>query len=164
MSEVNSDTWQSLTRLMVLRTKKDAMGQPPTANKEPPRARAAQRIPLPHNSMFVLGLQTNSKWLHGIRQDKRLTTEKTAAETVFGGGRISLTFRHIGTFLTEKGTHMWGQGCKGKTKKHMRAVVVGDELETAKMIHAFGQENQRSDFEWDTVYGEGFDVLHFTLR
>lgn len=114
--------------------------------------------------MFVLGLQTNSKWLHGIRQDKRLIVEKSPAETAFEGERISLTFRHIGTFLTETGTHMWGQGCKGKTKEDMRSVVVGDEVEIAKMIHAFGQENQRSDFNWNTTYGGGFDVLHLTLR
>ena len=149
---------------MVLRTKKDAMGQPSVANDNSPQARLTQRIPLPHNSMFVLGLQTNSKWMHGIRQDKRLIMDKCPAETAFEGERISLTFRQIGTFLSETGTHMWGQGCKGKVKDDMRSVVVGDEQETAKMIHAFGQENQRSDFDWNAVYGEGFDVLHFTVR
>jgi 2OG-Fe(II) oxygenase superfamily len=148
---------------MVLRTKDHhAIGD--GTNNRHQHARLAQRIPLPHNSMFVLGLRTNSSWLHGIRQDKRSIREKSAEEMAFQGERISLTFRHIGTFLTEKGTHMWGQGCKGKTKEDMRPVVVGDELETSKMIRAFGQENQRSDFHWNTVYGEGFDVLHFTMK
>lgn len=149
---------------MVLRSKKDAAGQPSTTKVGHLRARAVQRIPLPHNSMFILGLETNSKWLHGIRQDKRLIAEKSAEETAFEGGRVSLTFRHIGTFLTDKGAHIWGQGSKGKVKEHMRPVIVGDAPETAKMIHAFGQENQRSDFDWEAVYGEGFDVLHFTQR
>ncbi|KAF8574465.1 hypothetical protein K439DRAFT_1372377 [Ramaria rubella] len=144
-------------RLMILRMKKDAMGPKSIT-------RTAQRIPLPHNSMFVLGLKTNSKWLHGIRQDKRLMTEKTLAETAFDNGRISLTFRHIGTFLTEHSTHIWGQGGKGKTKEDMRPVVVGNELETEKMIDAFGKENQFSDFNWTAVYGEGYDVLHFSSR
>ena len=48
--------------------------------------------------------------------------------------------------------------------KFMNLAVVGDEEESAKMIHAFGKENQMSDFDWDGVYGGGFDVLHFSVR
>jgi len=114
--------------------------------------------------MFVLGLQTNAKWLHGIRQDKRSISEKSAAETAFDGERISLTFRHIGTFLTKDETHIYGQGAKGKTREDMRPVIVGDNEETTKMIIAFGKENQSSDFDWDAEYGQGFDVLHLTSR
>lgn len=148
---------------MILRIKKDLLGQPSTGDSVP-QTRMAQRIPLPHNSMFVLGLQTNAKWLHGIRQDKRFILEKSAAETAFDGERISLTFRRIGTFLTKDETHIYGQGAKGKTKEDMRPVIVGDKGETTKMINAFGKENQSSDFDWDGVYGQGFDVLHFTVR
>lgn len=114
--------------------------------------------------MFVLGLETNAKWLHGIRQDKRLLSQKSTAQTAFVGERISLTFRRIGTFLTKDETHIFGQGAKGKTKKDMRPVIAGDKDETSKMVNAFGKENQTSDFDWDATYGQGFDVLHFTVR
>ncbi|KAF8510133.1 hypothetical protein BU17DRAFT_77747 [Hysterangium stoloniferum] len=153
-------------RLMVLRTKKDALIKASENGSNMPGTRPAQRIPLPHNSMFVLGLATNSKWLHGIRQDKRLPVEKSPAEMAYEGGRISLTFRQIGTFLkvTESGTYIWGQGAKGRTARDMQRALIGDKDETAKMIHAFGQENQLSDFDWKAAYGDGFDVLHFTAR
>ncbi|PAV14774.1 isochorismatase family [Pyrrhoderma noxium] len=66
-----------------------------------PPPRKSQRIPLPHNSLFILGPETNRKWTHGIKPDKRLETLKSDEEIgeEFGGGRISLTFRWIGTFL-----------------------------------------------------------------
>ncbi|KIJ46464.1 hypothetical protein M422DRAFT_74902 [Sphaerobolus stellatus SS14] len=152
-------------RLMVLRTKKDTIEPADAGQPDAPKPkRPSQRIPLPHNSMFVLGLETNKKWLHAIRQDKRLITEKTPTELAFDGGRISLTFRYIGTFLkdVDNVTHIWGQGAKGKTEDEMHPVVVADKTETSKMIHAFGRENQMSDFDWDRGYGEGFDVLHFS--
>jgi len=116
--------------------------------------------------MFVLGLSTNQKWLHSIRQDKRLLTEKTPAELAFEGGRVSLTFRHIGTFLkkVDNTTYIWGQGATGKTENDMQPALVGDPTETEGMIHAFGKENQMSIFDWNSVYGEGFDVLHFSVR
>ncbi|GJJ14178.1 hypothetical protein Clacol_008439 [Clathrus columnatus] len=149
-------------RLMILRTKKSVLQKTDTEGKPRP----SERIPLPHNSMFVLGLDTNKKWLHGIRQDKRLIAEKTPLETAFDGGRISLTFRQIGTFIkTEKdNTYIFGQGATGKTEAERHPVVVGDEKETEKMIIAFGKENQSSDFNWEENYGSGFDVLHFTIR
>jgi len=147
-------------RLMILRTKKD------TLETGGPKTRPSQRIPLPHNSMFVLGLLSNKKWFHSIRQDKRLAREKTAAELAFGEGRISLTFRYIGTFVKviENKTYIWGQGAKGKTEQDKQLAIVADQEETAKMIHAFGKENQMSDFDWRAVYGQGFDVLHFSIR
>ena len=67
-----------------------------------PPPRKSQRIPLPHNSLFILGPETNRKWTHGIKPDKRLETLKSDEEIgeEFDGGRISLTFRWIGTFLS----------------------------------------------------------------
>ncbi|KZT38394.1 hypothetical protein SISSUDRAFT_986262 [Sistotremastrum suecicum HHB10207 ss-3] len=149
-------------RLMILRTKKDAALEPATI--EPTKmgsVRNAQRIPLPHNSMFVLGLETNAKWLHGIRQDKRLPTEKTPSEVAFDGARISLTFRRIGTFLTADQSLIYGQGATGKTLETARPVINGVEDETNRLIMGFGNENQRSDFDWEAEYGRGSDVLHF---
>lgn len=148
-------------RLMVLRTKRSGL----EADTEG-RPRPSERIPLPHNSMFVLGLQTNKNWLHGIRQDKRFLSEKASAETAFDGGRISLTFRQIGTFIKSENdiTYIYGQGATGKTEAEKHPVVVGDEKETEKMIIAFGEENHSSKFDWEKCYGQGFDVLHFSIR
>jgi hypothetical protein len=108
-----------------------------------------------------MGLETNAKWLHGIRQDKRMPTMKTPEEVAFDGERISLTFRHIGTFLTKDESKIYGQGATQKVKGNAQPVVNGSETAAESMIWAFGMENQQSDFEWDKHYGGGFDVLHF---
>jgi hypothetical protein len=146
---------------MILRTKKDSL-----PSKDEPGAavteRPSQRIPLPHNSMFILGPESNKRWLHGIRQDKRADFLKVKEETAFSGERISLTFRHIGTFLSANQTMIYGQGATGKTKEEARPTINGDREASQLMINAFGFENQQSDFDWDSTYGAGFDVLHFT--
>ena len=56
---------------MVLRTK--------SVQPEDP-SRQTQRVPLPHESLFVLGERTNMRWLHGIRQDKRPNAEKSVED------------------------------------------------------------------------------------
>lgn len=146
-------------RVMILRMKKDSLSE---IQGEQPSERPAQRIPLPHNSMFVLGPESNKRWLHGIRQDKRAMFLKAPEETAFSGERISLTFRHIGTFLSSDQTKIYGQGATEKEKETAKPVINGDRAEAQRMIDAFGFENQQSNFDWDTVYGKGFDVLHFT--
>lgn len=159
-------------RVMTLRLKKDKtskasssgeQGSPSTqpSNNAPGTPRPAQRIPLPHNSMFVMGLDTNAKWLHGINHDNRPFMSKSPEEQVEGGERISLTFRHIGTFLNKDESLIWGQGAKGKTKEQARPVVY-DKRQVGRIIHGFGEENQQSEFDWNKAYGMGFDVLHFT--
>lgn len=52
---------------------------------------------MPHNSMFILGAESNKWWYHGILPDKRDVEELAEVERAFGGVRISLTFRHIRT-------------------------------------------------------------------
>ena len=154
-------------RTMTLRTKKDVTrtaGVPVAAGStedEVKAERETQRVPLPHNSVFVMGLKTNEKWLHSIRHDKRPAVQKTAEELAFSGERISLTFRHIGTFLSKDQTRIWGQGAKGKSKETANEVIRSGK-ETGKLIRAFGRENHKSDFDWNLAYGKGFDVLHFT--
>lgn len=143
-------------RVMTLRSKKDAA--PGESVK-----RSIERIPLPHNSMFVMGLDTNAKWMHGVRHDNRPLKTKSEEERFNNGERISLTFRQIGTFLTPDQPHIYGQGAKGATQEDARPVVLGG-TEAEKLIIAFGNENHQSDFDWDANYGEGFDVLHFTPR
>ncbi|KAL4895310.1 hypothetical protein BDV59DRAFT_153184 [Aspergillus ambiguus] len=141
-------------RVMTLRTKgKDS--------EEGDASRLTQRIPMPHESMFVLGEKTNMRWLHGIRPDKRPASEKTVEERAYNGERISLTFRHIGTFLDSTGSTIWGQGAVSKQQQNANAVIHGDPAETERMIRAFGEENRSSDFNWDAVYGDGFDVVNF---
>jgi nicotinamidase-related amidase/alkylated DNA repair dioxygenase AlkB/glutathione S-transferase len=121
--------------------------------------RPAQRIPMPHNSMFVLGLTSNMRLLHGIRPDKRPLTEKSVEEVSYGGQRISLTFRHIGTFLHPRSNTIWGQGARSKERATAGKVVAGGTAETERMLAAFGRENQEAEFDWDDAYGEGFDAL-----
>jgi hypothetical protein len=154
-------------RVMTLRSKRDKhlqdeqgtpiQPQSPSAEAPP---RNSQRIPLPHGSMFVMGPETNAKWLHGINHDNRPLKLKSDPERYEGGERISLTFRHIGTFLTVDESKIYGQGARGKTKETAGAVVHGMS-ESGRLIQAFGEENHRSDFDWDRNYGQGFDVLHF---
>lgn len=146
-------------RVMTLRRKRDGL---PNAGQDGV-VRPSQRIPLPHNSMFVLGLETNAKWLHAINHDKRPIETKSPEERFMSGERISLTFRQIGTFLSADESRIYGQGAKGKTREDARPVVNGTR-EAARLLEAFGKENQQSGFDWDAVYGEGSDVLHFTPR
>lgn len=176
-------------REMALRRKRDPNVRPPPGTSSTStvpitsrmRAELADRegrekvvVPLPHNSMFVLGkrigrisstagsfssgLETNKHWVHGISQDKRRPTEKGPAETTNNGARISLTFRHIGTFLSADENLIWGQGATSKTKERAKPTVSGD---SGRLIRAMGYENQRSDFNWARAYGGGFDFLHF---
>ena len=167
---------------MTLRTKKDATANSTTGNEQggddgPGVQRTTQRVPLPNNSLFVMGLETNARWMHSVHTDKRPENTKDPAER---GPRISLTFRHIGTFLTPQippspssptaGEEqaqaqveqlIFGQGATGKTRAEARPVVHGGE-EAERLLAAFGAENHQSDFDWVKVYGEGSDVLHFT--
>ncbi|KAI1500338.1 hypothetical protein F5X99DRAFT_410189 [Biscogniauxia marginata] len=151
-------------RTMTLRTKRPPKGKDaPTeeSGAEGPK-RQVQRARLPHNSLCKMGLATNMRWLHGIRQDKRMDREKSEAEVAYDGGRISLTFRQIGTFLDRDNKLIWGQGTKAKTKEQAHEVVNGQTPEAIKMLQAFGRENQSTDFDWAEHYGEGFDVLHIS--
>ncbi|KAF5376487.1 hypothetical protein D9615_008646 [Tricholomella constricta] len=150
-------------RLKAARKKDEEVPSVTDANSDAPGTpppRLTQRIPLPNNSMFVMGPETNKYWLHGIKHDNRALSSKSEAELFQGGERISLTFRHIGTFLTADESKIYGQGAKGKTKETARPVVSGG-AESEALIRAFGEENQRNDFDWDLNYGEGYDVLHF---
>ena len=122
--------------------------------------RQVVRVPLPHNSLFKMGLRTNMRWLHGIRQDKRADRDKTEAELAYSGCRISLTFRRIYTYMNRTSKLIWGQGATAKTKEGAQQVVNGQTPEAAQMLKVFGAENHAIDFDWEAHYGGGFDVLH----
>ncbi|KAK3291506.1 uncharacterized protein B0H64DRAFT_348758 [Chaetomium fimeti] len=131
----------------------------PPATPEPPRQ--THRAALPHNSLMRMGLRTNTRWLHAIRQDKRADRDRTAPERAFGGARVSLTFRQIGTFIDAAQAVIWGQGATSKTRGGARAVVNGQTEDAVRLLKAFGAENNRGEgFVWDEWYGAGFDVLH----
>lgn len=149
-------------RTMVLRTKRLDKDHTRTEPLPTDAKRKIQRARLPHNSLCRMGLQTNMKWLHAIRQDKRAERDKTAAELAYEGGRISLTFRQIGTFLDKDESLIWGQGATGKTREDAHQVINGQSADSVAMLKAFGTENHSSNFDWDAYYGKGFDVLHMT--
>ncbi|OAF98640.1 uncharacterized protein CC84DRAFT_1170006 [Paraphaeosphaeria sporulosa] len=140
-------------RTMRLRTKK--------LDKAEDSQRETQRVAMPHNSMFVLGLKSNTKWLHGIMADKRMVSERSDAENAYEGMRISLTFRRIATYLDAKCRTIWGQGATMKEQRDAADVINDDEEENQRLVRAFGRENHAPDFDWDDWYGDGFDVLHF---
>jgi nicotinamidase-related amidase/alkylated DNA repair dioxygenase AlkB len=151
-------------RTMVLRTKrvdKDPSKPESTAAADDTK-RQVCRAKLPHNSLCRMGLVTNMRWLHAIRQDKRADRDKSAAELAYSSGRISLTFRQIGTFLDRDGTTIWGQGATGKTRAAAKPVINGQSPEAIRMLQAFGTENHASTFDWKAHYGGGFDVLHIS--
>jgi len=148
-------------RTMTFRTKKP-LKTDDTFGKDDASVRQSCKAPLPHNSMCKMGLKTNTKWLHSIRQDKRAVREKTPEELAYDGGRISLTFRSIGTYLSKDQTKIWGQGAVSKTQEEAGSVLNGKTPESEAMIKAFGLENHSSVFDWAAVYGDGFDVLHMS--
>lgn len=148
-------------RTMILRTKASGTETADHDDSSSGAGRHTQRIPMPHESVFVLGPKTNMRWLHGIRADKRPDEAKSAEERAFNGERISLTFRSIGTFIHPTKQTIWGQGAVAKSEDAARPVIHGDAAETERLIQAFGRENRDSDFDWDAVYGGGFDVVNF---
>ena len=139
---------------MTLRTKKSKHGT------DSPSMRQTQRIKMPHNSIFVLGSQTNKEWLHGVRADKRPAVEKTDDEKAFEGERISITFRQIGTFMNKQERTIWGSGAKSKLREKASKISTRDNVQMEAMIVAFGRENHDTDFDWDAEYGRGFNVVN----
>ncbi|KAG9916916.1 hypothetical protein KCV02_g12827, partial [Aureobasidium melanogenum] len=119
---------------------------------------------MPHNSMFVMGLDTNGSWLHGIMPDKRPAAEHIPAESAYGNMRISITFRLIGTFLSADSKLIWGQGAVAKQKPDARPTINGNPEESQRLINAFGVENQVTAPNWNSIYGTGFDVLHLNFE
>ncbi|KAL2017943.1 hypothetical protein VTK56DRAFT_1535 [Thermocarpiscus australiensis] len=157
-------------RTMVFRTKRppkdpskkdQAEGADDANTSDADKARRqVQRAPLPHNSLCRMGLATNERWLHAIRQDKRPDRDKTPAELAYGGARISLTFRRIGTFIDAAQSRIWGQGATAKAREAARPVVNGQTPDAVRLLQAFGAENHSSAFDWAAHYAAGFDVLH----
>ncbi|KAI0280333.1 hypothetical protein BC826DRAFT_1094354 [Russula brevipes] len=127
-------------RTMTLRTKKDAaaVGAAATVTDGAAR-RTTQSVPLPHNSLFAMGLATNACGMHGDKSGRRRPRIRSR------GARISLTFRHIGTFLTPSLRPSSSSSPAG-TRAEARPVVHGGE-EPKRLLGAFGAENHQSEFD-----------------
>jgi hypothetical protein len=97
-----------------------------------------EKVDLTNNSIFVLGPETNKKWLHMIKSNSSIN-----------GERISFTFRNIATFIDEYGI-IKGQGVP------IDKINKSDSID---MLKAFSRENHESDYTWDAIYGEGFYAL-----
>ena len=118
--------------------------------------RIKQYIYFPHNSMLVFDLETNRKWIHSIRQDKRLDKLKQKDEI---GERISFTFRTIGSFYNRSTRIITGQGAK----KVIESEYNPDIDDSIAMLDAFGRENRDPYFDWDKHYAKGFYCINFRI-
>lgn len=154
-------------RTMTLRTKKPSTSDDTGESTKNATPRTTHRVRLPHNSLFVLGEHTNANWLHSVKADKRPDFEKNEEELDFNGERISLTFRLIGTFVDSKQQIIWGQGATCKEVAGAKRILQGKRAEEVgeQMIIGFGKENHLngSEFDWQEVYGPGFDVVNFKI-
>ncbi|CAF0764086.1 unnamed protein product [Didymodactylos carnosus] len=119
-----------------------------------------QLVPLPHNSLFVLDLQSNIDYLHAINKDSK------QVQSADNNPRISLTFRSIGTFVNSN-KQLWGQGAIHKTKDELvytanRFSTMNDidtvKAEWSRLKKAFDAENLNG-FDWEYYYGNGFDII-----
>tara|TARA_B100000609_G_scaffold199431_1_gene202936 strand:- start:8188 stop:10377 length:2190 start_codon:yes stop_codon:yes gene_type:complete len=135
------------TRTMSLRNKEDK--------------HAYQEIALPHGSIFVLGSESNTRWFHSIKRDRRPITQKTPDERLYDEQRISFTFRDISTFQAPDGS-VFGQGAKRKSLKDTTPSIREETPyeQAQRMLSAFGLENRSAHFDWEAEYGEGFDLLY----
>jgi hypothetical protein len=138
------------------------------------RDRIYQKITLPHNSVFVLGWQTNRDYLHSIRQDKRQSSLKRADECLYNEVRISLTFRLISTFIDPSTGTITGQGALRRERWEASRTEAGGEgqegqadlsveEQSVKMLTAFSNENRLSGFDWEREYGCGFSIVNFSF-
>ena len=139
-------------RSMTLRSKK--------ASHTEDGLRSRQDIELPHNSVFCLDLASNAVFTHAIRPNKKLLQQQDPEELAYGGARISLTLRQIGTFVTPGGL-IYGSGARNK-QRELSNTIPKDELlesEMRQMIIAFGKENKGDRLDWSSYYGDGYDCI-----
>lgn len=151
------------TRHLTLRTKDK---QSITVRGVPQEQRLSQRVELPHNSVFVLGLETNRRWVHGIRPARVQCGESD-------DGRISLTFRAIHTYETTDGCFLFGGGADNTvpaaparsvvlpdSEIHLlQPVVKNDEKAAERLYKAFSTENKSSTLTASEIYSPGFNVI-----
>ncbi|WP_310410060.1 isochorismatase family protein [Chamaesiphon sp. OTE_8_metabat_110] len=138
------------TRSMLFRSKTD-------------KGTVPQKLPLPHGSLFMLNLESNQKFYHGIKQ---LGSDGTDVP------RISLTLRYIGTYYDRTNGAVWGIGAPSKTRAEANARVewinslapeerlAKEAVEAERMLRLFREENINPNFDAN-AYQPGFDILDF---
>jgi nicotinamidase-related amidase/alkylated DNA repair dioxygenase AlkB len=122
-----------------------------------------QKLPLPHGSLFMLNLESNQKFYHGIKQLGGDSKEEP---------RISLTLRYIGTYYDPKNGAVWGIGAPSKTRAEANARIEWiyalspterrekEQAEAEAMLRLFREENLDDSFDANS-YQPGFDILDF---
>jgi hypothetical protein len=122
-----------------------------------------QKLPLPHGSLFMLNLESNQKFYHGIKQLGSDGTDEP---------RISLTLRYIGTYHDPNNGAVWGIGAPSKTRAEANARIewihslapaqqlAKETAEADKMLGLFREENINDCFDANS-YQPGFDILDF---
>lgn len=122
---------------------------------------APERLPLPHGSMLVMGLATNRTRYHEIRREGAAPGD---------GPRISLTFRHIGTWHDPATGAVWGVGApaadrpSAEARARARAALPPGEraslerAEAERMLQLFRAENVDPDFD-PAAFRPGFEVV-----
>lgn len=133
---------------------------------------------MPSNSVFVLGWETNKLFTHEVKADKRHAILKRPDELLCDEQRISLTFRSIATYITPTGA-VFGQGATRKVPlmngpedgtvaspagNNDRSDTPGTAMdESQRLLAAFGVENRSALYDWDELYGTGFDIVNFSI-
>ncbi|CCG84043.1 protein of unknown function [Taphrina deformans PYCC 5710] len=115
-------------------------------------------VPLPHNSLFVMTLETNAAWTHAIRANKRAARDQSEAELSYNGSRISLTLREIGTFITPDG-RIYGSGARNRCRSEACQIDPGESA-WDELILGFGKENKGRSIDFGGYYARGSDALH----
>jgi nicotinamidase-related amidase/alkylated DNA repair dioxygenase AlkB len=122
-----------------------------------------QKLPLPHGSLFMLNLDSNQKFYHGIKQLGSDGTDEP---------RISLTLRYIGTYYDPNNGAVWGIGAPSKTRTEANARIewinaltpeeklAKETAEADRLLILFREENINDSFDAND-YQPGFDILDF---
>ena len=98
---------------------------------------------------------------HAIRPDKRPMSQRSEDEKAYNCSRISITFRSIATYITREG-FLYGQGAVFKLKKTISETVKPPQgISLLQLVKAFSQENRNMDFDWDSTYAKGSNVINF---
>ena len=101
-------------RNLILRSKDKVQNESRVDGITEIKKRESVSVPLEHNSLFILDSETNRRYLHCIKADKRSGNLKSPDELAYGEMRISLTFRCISTFYDRKNKILFGQGAPQK--------------------------------------------------
>ena len=66
----------------------------------------------------------------------------------------------IATYITREG-FLYGQGAVFKLKKTISEAVKPPQGILHQLVKAFSQENRNMDFDWDSTYAKGSNVINF---